>query len=118
MNVILVDDSTMVRARLTTLLSGISGVQVVGHAGAEDEAVDLIVKKQPDLVILDISLEVGSGINVLRRIQQAKLQTRVIMLTNETARQYKDISEQLGAHEFFDKSMDLERLVEKIKEWL
>jgi len=118
MNVILVDDSTMVRARLTTLLSGINGVHVIGHAGAEDEAFDLIIEKRPDVVVMDIALEVGSGLDVLRRMRKVNMDTRVVMLTNETAGRYKDMSVKLGAQEYYDKSMDLEFLVERIKGWL
>ncbi|MFC7297481.1 response regulator [Herminiimonas aquatilis] len=115
MNIALVDDSTMVRANLTSLLTKLPGVHVVGHAASEDEAVALINLKLPDLVLMDISLERGTGLDALRRIRLTGNASRVWMLSNHTASRYRELGNQLGAEEFFDKGIELEQLVAEIK---
>ena len=115
MNIALVDDSTMVRANLTSVLTRLPGVHVVGHASSEDEAVTMINLKLPDLVLMDISLEHGTGLEALRRIRLAGNPSQVWMLTNHNGAQYRKLGSELGAEGFFDKSIELEELVAEIK---
>ncbi len=89
MNIALVDDSTMVRANLTSLLTKLPGVHVVGHAASEDEAVALINLKLRDLVLMDISLEKGTGLEALHRIRLTGNTSRVWVLSNHTSSQLK-----------------------------
>ena len=118
MNVLLVEDSIMIRAHMTSVLANIPGVRVVGHAGSEDEAVDLINAVQPDVILMDFSLEIGNGINVLRRVRMAGCTSRVMMLSNNMTEHLRSLSIELGAHRYFDKSRELDKAVEQIKDWL
>jgi two-component system invasion response regulator UvrY len=118
MNVLLVEDSIMIRAHMTSVLANIAGVRVVGHAGSEDEAVDLIKSVQPDVILMDFSLEVGNGINVLRRVRTAGCTSRVMMLSNNMTEHLRALSIELGAHRYFDKGRELDKAIEQIKDWL
>lgn len=70
-SIVIVDDHPLIRAGITALLSRQSDLQICGEAGDADEAVELITRVQPDLVILDMSLRSGTGMDVIRRLNSA-----------------------------------------------
>ena len=80
--VLLVDDHEVVREGLRTLLARRPSVAVVGEAGSVAEAVDTAVKAKPDVVIMDVRLPDGSGVEACRLIRDHRPETRVIMLTS------------------------------------
>ena len=110
MRVFVADDSPPVRERILSLLEGIPGVQVVGHAEDAIAARLLITALQPDVVILDINMPGGSGIEVLHDIKQEAPSPTVIMLTNYSQPQYRERCLEAGADYFFDKSSEFERI--------
>jgi DNA-binding NarL/FixJ family response regulator len=80
--VFIADDSATVRERLISLLSDMPAVEVIGTASDAAEAIVAIQQLKPDVVILDIRMPAGSGIGVLRSLQQAQSKPKFIMLTN------------------------------------
>ena len=80
--VMLVDDHEVVREGLRTLLARRPNVTVVGEAGSVAEAVDAAAKTKPDVVIMDVRLPDGSGVEACRLIRDHRVETRVIMLTS------------------------------------
>jgi DNA-binding NarL/FixJ family response regulator len=100
-----------VRARLAEMLGAIPGASLVGEAERADVAIRNILTKRPDVVVLDLSLAGGtSGFEVLRAVCREAPEIDVYMLSNFTARPYREIAERLGARAFFDKSRELERV--------
>ena len=114
--VFIVDDSPIVRDRLTSLLSELPGVEVVGQADIAFEAIDSIRKLRPAVVVLDISMPGGSGMHVLETIKQDRPEPTVIMLTNFAHDHYRQKCLQLGADHFFDKSTEFERVSEVLRQ--
>ncbi len=80
--VMLVDDHVVVRKGLRTLLEVGGDFAVVAEAGTAHEAVARAGQSAPDIVIMDVRLPDGSGIEACRAIREARAQTRVIMLTS------------------------------------
>lgn len=116
MKIILVEDSVIVRARLTLQLTRLAGVQVIGHAASEDEAVEMILRQRPDLVLMDIGLESGNGLSALQRIRAAAENSiRVWMLTNHVSAEDRQRGKAGGAEHFFAKSTEMEKLIAQIK---
>lgn len=107
--IFLVEDSAPVRARLKTLFSRIEGALVVGHAGRQDEAIGAILSLKPDAVVLDLSLEDGSGLEVLRTLRFAAPEIPIYVLTTSAVPQYQRLCMGLGASGFFDKSTEFEQ---------
>lgn len=105
------DDSDAVRGRLVELLSEVDGAQVIGQAANAGEAVEGIRRLKPHVVILDIRMPGGSGIDVLKRIKQGSGSPVVMMLTNHASPQYRKKCLEWGADFFLDKSRDLECLL-------
>lgn len=80
--ILIVDDHEVVRMGLRTLLERRPGFSVVGEAGTAKEAVRAAWQSQPDVVIMDIRLPDGNGVEACREILEEQPQTRVIMLTS------------------------------------
>ena len=110
LRVFIVDDSAIVRARLTMILSELPGVEVVGQSQVASEAIEGIRRLTPDVVVLDIRLAAGSGIDVLEAIKKDKKPPTVIMLTSYPYPQYRKRCAEAGAEYFLDKSTEFDRI--------
>src|SRR5215218_3354706 len=82
LRLIVVDDHEIVRQGLVALLDRRPGFQVVGEAGTVAEAVAEAHRLEPDVVVMDVRLPDGSGVEACREIRAERPQTRVIMLTS------------------------------------
>jgi DNA-binding NarL/FixJ family response regulator len=80
--ILLVDDHEMVRAGLRALLDRIEGMEIVGEAGTAADAVSAAASLEPDLVLMDLRLPDGSGVDACREILSAGVRTRVLFLTS------------------------------------
>ena len=108
--VFLVEDSQLVRERLTAFLHTIEGVDTVGSAASARDAEQAILAAQPDAVLLDIKLAQGSGFDVLRSLRASAPQIEVYMYSNFAAPAYRQLAASLGARGFFDKTTEIDTL--------
>ena len=113
--VYLVDDSALICERLVDILSGIPEVQVVGQSADAYEALAMIRKMRPDVVILDIQMPGRSGIALLKDIKRSTPTIRVIVFTNYAYPQYQRQCMSLGAEYFLSKVSEFERLSALLK---
>jgi DNA-binding NarL/FixJ family response regulator len=117
MKVFLVDDSAVIRQRLRRLLADVDQVQVIGEAGdAQVLTTDAILKQKPDVVLLDIHLLDGSGIDVLQRLKKTDPALAVIILTDYPYPQYRQKCMEAGADFFFVKSTEFDQVVPALKQ--
>jgi len=82
LRVLIVDDHEVVREGLRSLLNRREGISVVGEAGTVGTAVEEAARLRPDVVIMDVRLPDGSGVEACREIRQENPAARVIMLTS------------------------------------
>jgi DNA-binding NarL/FixJ family response regulator len=115
MKIFLVEDSAVVRERLVAMVSELRGAEIVGYAEDARRATEYIVAFQPDVMILDIQLSGGSGIEVLREVKRMQPAPVVIMLTNYATPEYRLACQQAGAELFLDKSFEADQLVDILK---
>lgn len=108
--VLVADDSTLVRQHLVAMLSEIEQVKLVAEADDIDATLESVRTLHPDLVVLDIQMPGGNGINALKDIKRDYPETRVIMLTNHTNSFYRDTCMRAGADSFLDKSIEFEQV--------
>ncbi|MBM4434228.1 MAG: response regulator transcription factor [Chloroflexi bacterium] len=80
--VLVVDDHEVVREGLRTLIGKQKGMSLVGEAASVSEAVETAARARPDVVIMDVRLPDGSGVEACRAIREARPGTGVIMLTS------------------------------------
>jgi DNA-binding NarL/FixJ family response regulator len=82
LRILVVDDHEVVREGLVSTLDRREGFQVVGQAGSVAEAVAAAARLEPDLVVMDVRLPDGSGIEACRDIRSQHPETHVVMLTS------------------------------------
>jgi DNA-binding NarL/FixJ family response regulator len=114
---LIADDHALVRAGIRALVEKIEGVTVVGEAGKVSEAIELISKLTPDLVLLDITMPDGNGFDVLFHVQANFPKTRVIVLTVHEAGEYAIRALREGAAGFLPKSAasaELEQAIQTV----
>jgi DNA-binding NarL/FixJ family response regulator len=115
MDILIIDNSPILRHCIADVLRGVSGVEIIGEAQDAEEALTFCCNKKPGIVIMDISLRDGNGIDLLKEIKK-KSSTRAIVFTNYPYPQYRKKCFEVGADYFFDKSSnfrDLVRIVEQ-----
>lgn len=115
MKVLIADDSEVFVQRLLLALGEISGIEIVAHARTGAEALQALHELRPEVVILDIRMPKGSGIDVLKGMEREKLTPITIVLTNFAFSQYRKKCLQLGARFFFDKSADFNQVSEVLR---
>ncbi len=115
MKVFIVDDSTLVRERIITMISEHPGIEIIGQAKHAQEGINSIIKLKPDVVILDIRMPGGNGIEVLKNIKKNNSAPTIIILTNYPYPQYRKKCIEAGADYFFDKSTEFNKIIEVIK---
>ena len=86
--VLVVDDHPVVRAGLRTLLEYNGDMQIVGEAASGPEAVERALALAPDVVLMDITMEGGSGLEAIRAIKAHLPQTKLLVLTVHDSEDY------------------------------
>ena len=113
--VVIVDDQGMVRAGFTSLLSSEPDIEVVGDAADGDAAVELVTRLQPDVTLMDIRMPVLDGIAATRRLVEAQVDTRVLVLTTFDLDEYVFEALRAGASGFLLKDAPAEELAAAIR---
>lgn len=113
--VLLVDDHEIVRLGLTMALGRVDEFTVVGEAGTKAEAVSRASELQPDVIVMDVRLPDGSGIEACREILADFPQTKVIMLTSYADEEAVIASLLAGSSGFIMKEMGSMALCQAIK---
>ena len=80
--VLIVDDHEVVRVGLQTVLSRLNGIAVVGEAATASDAIAESCRLQPDVVLMDVRLPGGSGVDACRAIRASCSGTRVLFLSS------------------------------------
>src|SRR5947207_6590930 len=112
LQVYVVEDSPIIRRLLASIIEAAGGELVGSSAGAESAIADLSTL-QPDLILIDLRLNSGSGFDVLKALQERKLVSSAIkvVLTNHANAEYENLSLSLGANGFFDKSSETSQVL-------
>lgn len=116
MKVFMVEDSAVIRERLKRLLAEIPEVQVVGETGDAQVGLAAILKQRPDVVLLDIHILNGNGIDVLQRLKQERVAPAVIILTDYPYPEYRQVCLDAGADFFLVKSTEFEQIVPALQQ--
>lgn len=112
--VMIVDDHGIVREGLRGLLSQ-PGIEVVGEADSGGSAVDLAGQLQPDVMLLDIRMRDGDGLQALPHIKAASPRTSVIMLTTYANPGYLARAINSGASGYLSKETDPKQIVRAVR---
>lgn len=112
--VILIDDHPLFRKGMIQLLQTISDFEVVGEASNGKEGIALVKTVKPDLLLLDLNMKDMSGLDVLKQIKAADLDTRVVMVTVSDQTEDLVAALRLGADGYLLKDMEPEQMVDSL----
>ncbi len=112
---LLVDDHPYVRAGMRTLLARFSNIQVIGEANSVASAVAETGRLKPDVVVMDIRLPDGTGLQACRQIQKLPHPSRVLILTAFTDDDLVYDAIAAGADGYLLKEIDVEGLVRALE---
>jgi two-component system, NarL family, response regulator DevR len=112
----IVDDSEMVRTGLRALLATEATLEVVGEAANLASGVDASVRLRPDVVLMDIRLPDGTGIEACRQIRKRSPESRVLIVTSVIDDSIVDDAIRAGAHGYLLKEIDGRGLVNAVRD--
>ncbi|MCP9438676.1 MAG: response regulator transcription factor, partial [Nitrospira sp.] len=113
--IVLIDDHEMVRQGLRAFLERENDLAIVGEAGTAAEAIPLVERLRPHMVLLDLHLPDATGMDICRRLHNSAPQTRILVLTGHTEDATVIAALQNGAHGYVLKDMRLEDLLQAIR---
>jgi DNA-binding NarL/FixJ family response regulator len=113
--IVLVDDQTLVRQGIRSLLELAGDITIVGEAGDGDEALGAIAREKPDVVLLDVRMPKKNGLDVLRELKTKDAVPPVILLTTFDDDETFLAAVRAGAKGYLLKDVSLEQLTDAIR---
>lgn len=113
--VLLADDHTLFRKGLAELLEQRGGISVAAIAGNGSEALQLLAREAPDVVILDLNMPPDGGLEVLRELRRNKWSGPVLILTVSDAEEDLAAALQAGAQGYLLKDMEPDDVVDAVQ---
>jgi two-component system response regulator DesR len=111
--VFLADDSLLIRQRVNALLAT-AQMSVVGEGATPDTCIEGILRSHPDVVVLDVQLEGGSGLQVLKAVKSADPEVAFVVFSNNSGPAYRKRYLGEGAVRFLDKSSEFDQLAQAV----
>ncbi len=118
LRVFLVEDSEEIRELMVENMEMIDGLKVTGVAESEEEALTQMQTLPFDILIVDIQLKKGNGINLLRNIADDKKfsDTLKIICSNNASEVFRRVGRQYGVNHFYDKTSEFPQLFALLQE--
>lgn len=113
--VVIIDNHIFVRDGLRAYLSSQDDIVVVGSAATGEDAVDLVMKKNPDIVLMELEFSGMNGIEIINRIKEIRPEAKIVVLTYSDDEYLIHSAFQAGATTLIFKDMKMDQLVEAIR---
>jgi DNA-binding NarL/FixJ family response regulator len=111
--VFLADDSAMIRSRVAAMLVA-REMPIVGEAETPEGCIEDILATRPDVVVLDIQLEGGTGLQVLRAVRAADLSVAFVVFSSTAVAGYRKRYIAEGAERFLDETSEFDQLADAV----
>lgn len=115
-SVVIADDHGIVREGLQALIASAPEMEVVAEAEDGDEALDQTLTHRPDVLLMDMSMQGRSGLQLIEAVRRRVPETGVLVLTMHREEQYAIRSIQAGAHGFITKTRPPAELLEALRQ--
>lgn len=117
LRIFLVEDVPAVRDLIVASLSDVDGISWSGFSDSENDAIEQLKHNENDILIIDVELKQGNGMNLLRRLMQNNMQpdSVKIVFSNNVCDAYRRAGAKYGVQYFFDKSFELPELQALLK---
>ena len=118
LKVLISDDSILVRKQFNNILTSM-GCRYIYQANDGQEAINMFIKYNPNLVFMDIIMPIKSGIESLKEIVQHNPKAKVVMASSAVTQHYLKLAIDAGAYDFLQKpfsDQQVHKIVQKIIE--
>jgi two-component system, LytTR family, response regulator len=112
LRLLIVDDEPLIRTGIRSGLVGVDGLQIVGECGSVGQAIEAIVPARPDLVLLDVQMQDGTGLDIVQQIGPAQMPPVIFITAYD---EYAVKAFELNAVDYLLKPFDEERLRRSIE---
>ncbi len=113
--ILIVDDHPSVREGLALRISIHSDLEVCGEAESEEQAIELVRQTKPDLVLVDISLKSGHGLELIKRIRSMDQSVKMLVISGFQESLYAERACRAGAMGYLNKQESSEKMIEAIR---
>ena len=113
LRIFIADDSLLIRERVVSMLDA-RAMTVVGQAETPQDSIEGILAAYPDVVVLDIQLEGGSGLQVLQAVRHAAPDIAFVIFSNSSDPVYRKRYLGAGAEDFLDKTHQFDQLAKAV----
>jgi DNA-binding NarL/FixJ family response regulator len=117
MTILIIDDSEVFRSRIVEILANNNKSTDILEANSILEAKEIMLDVLPDILITDIRMPGGTGLDLIKHVRKDNPVTLIIVITNYPEAQYKVEAFKTGANYFFDKSSEMDNLLEIINQF-
>ena len=116
LRVLVVEDSPILRNRIVDDISALGRFNVVGWAESQNDAIEAVATLKPDVVVTDLQLKEGSGVEVIRQVREKRPSPppSIVVLTNYATPEYKQRCFDFGANGFFDKTSEYDEFLKRL----
>lgn len=114
--IVIVDDHKLLRETLANLFSENNEIEITGESGTSEEAIEIIKDKRPEIVLLDINMPNGSGLDAVPVIKVVSPSTRIIVVSMYNQPVYAKKMMKLGAKAYVTKNSSYKELLIAIEE--
>lgn len=114
--VLLVDDHELVRTGIKRILNDTEGMTVIGEAGSGEEALRVLRRRKPDVILMDVSMPGMGGLEATRKLHRQYPGVKVIVLTIHAQEPYPTRLLEAGAAGYLTKGCGVEEIVAAIRE--
>ena len=108
--IVIADDHTIVRGGIRLLLESLEGVQVIAEAADGHEALELVRRHQPDILVADIAMPGLNGLDLVRRMGEESLPTQTVILSMHADQEYVHRAIAAGSKGYVLKESGIEEL--------
>lgn len=115
---LIVDDSKSLRKQIIKMIENKFPQIEINESENLKETFELIIKKIPEIIIIDLALPDGSGFEILEKFNNELKNSLKIILTNYPYEKFRERADELGADFFFDKSTDLGKMRDAIEDFI
>lgn len=114
--VMLVDDHPVVRHGLAQAIGHAGDLEVCAQAGSASDAMSMFDEAAPDVVVIDLSLEDGSGMDLIKQIKSASPHTKMLVASMHDEHLYAERALRAGAMGYVNKEESMDKIVEAIQQ--
>lgn len=113
--VLVVDDHDLLREGVVGILTQMDGIEVIGEANSGEAAVEMVAQLSPDVVVMDLVMPGGSGLDAIRKISEDHPESRVLALTSFTDGTLVRRAIESGATSFLFKTVDVDDFANAVR---